>query len=417
LKLPKYIIFYFFLFFLLYFEDRVSFGGVNLSNIWKLFSVLFFGFVVILKKLQFGISKFDIIIFFLTSSFLFNLNGLIGFSDLEELILISILPISYYSFYFLFKNNYPKLKRMILSLSVFFIFSGIPFLLGIIEPVSSFNEERLKFAESYQMNSAMLVGFFKHPALSSLIFVFSTVIVWVTGFIDNNSKKLVFLFLCFIGCFEVYRAFTRTGWVLLVLFPLLFLYYSESYSKIKKIRITFLIILILTLVYSSSQVIQNRVLSQRENSFTQSDDLVKKIGSGRNLIILLALESVISKGSSAIFLGLGKDNAIESSGGAVAHNRFVEIFVYGGLKSLIVYLFYLFYLSKEILMRKSKDNIFILSISLYVLMLFSLLPSHGLPLWGDVLFGGVIALNRISYELKNKTQKNENLPRYKSKFV
>ena len=417
MNLPKNIIFYFFLFCLLYFEDRVSFAGTSLSNIWKSLSVLFFSFVVISKKFQFGISKFDVIVLLLVGSFFFNLNGIITFSDFEELILILILPLSYYTFYFFHKNNYLKLKKSILYLSVFLILSGIPFLLGIIEPVSSFAEKRLDFAESYQLNSTILVGFFKHSALSSLTFVFSTVIVWVIGFKENKSKKLVFLFLCFLGCFEVFRAFTRTGWVLLALFPLLFLYYSESYSKIKKIRITFLILLCFTVIYSSSQVIQNRVLSQKVNSFNQSDDLVTKIGSGRNLIILMALESVISKGNLAIFLGLGKEGALEGTGGALAHNKLVEIFVYGGLKSLIIYLFYLFYLSKEILRRKSKDNIFILSISLYILMFFSLLPSHGLPLWGDVLFGGVIALNRISYELKNKTRKNENLPRHKSKFV
>lgn len=346
-----------------------------------------------------------------------NVNGAIGISDFEELIIFLILPISYNTFYFLFKNNNLKLKKTILFLSVFLILSGIPFLLGIIEPVSAFNEVRLDFAKSYEMNSAMLVGFFKHPALSSLIFVFSTVIVWVIGFKENKSKKLVFLFLCFLGCYEVYRAFTRTGWILLVLFPFIFLFFNENYSKTKKTRIICLLLLGVTLVYSSSQVIQNRVLSQRENSFNQSSNITTKLTSGRDLVIALSLDAIISRGNMAIFFGLGKKAALEITGGTLAHNRFVEIFVYGGLKSLIIYLFYLFYLLKEILKRKVKNNVYILSVSLYVMMLISLLPSHGLPLWGDVLFGGVIALNRISYELKNKTQKNENLPRYKSKFV
>ena len=285
----------------------------------------------------------------------------------------------------------------------------------IIEPVSLFNETRREFAESYQLNSSMLVGFFKHPALSSMVFVISTVIVWVLGFKENKSKKLVFIFLCFLGCFEVYRAFTRTGWIMLSTFPLIFYYYNKSYSGLKKVRNIFLIILCLILVYNSSETIQNRTLGQRENSFNQSDDFLSNIDSGRNLIILMAVESVISKGTPAIFLGLGKDMAIYSSGGALAHNRFVEIFTYGGFCSLILFLLYLVYLYKEILKRKSKNNIYILSIALYILMLLSLIPSHGLPLWGDVLFGGIIALNRIFYEFKNK--KNENLPGYKSKFI
>ena len=409
MKWYKYFVFYFFFFLLLLFEDRVTILNVTMSNIWKLITIFSFGLFVLNRKIKFGFEKIDFILFFLFISFNLNYYGFITFSDIEELFLIFILPISYFSFYFIFANDFIKLRNIILSLAIFFIISGIPFLLELIETVSQFSDERQNFASSFQMNESLLVGFFKHPALSSLTFVFSTVIVWSLGFKESKSFKLVFLFICILGCYEVYRAFTRTGWVLISFFPIVVLFYKKTYSKIKKASIIVLTFLVLITIYNSSQVIQNRVIGERENNFSQTNDKLANITSGRNLIIISVIENVISKGKLAIVLGLGKEKSLENSNGVVAHNRFVEIFSYGGLFSLFLYLFFLFFLSREILKRKSKNNIFVLSISLYILMILSHFPSHGLPIYADILFGGVIALNRVFYNRKIKRTQYEYL--------
>lgn len=417
MKWYKYFVFYFFFFLLLFFEDSVYIFGLTLSNIWKSIIILSFGLFVVYRKILFGVEKIDFILFFLFLSFVLNFYGFIPFSDIEELLLLFVLPISYFSFYFLFTNDYITLKNIILSLAIFFIISGIPFLLEILESVSQFTDARENFASSYQFEGSLLVGFFKHPALSSIIFVFSTVIVWFLGFRESKSFRLLFFFICFLGCYEVFRAFTRTGWVLLSIFPFAVLYFNKEYSKIKKTSILFMTLLVIMTIYNSNEVIQNRVIGERENNFNQSTDKLSNVTSGRDLIIISVIQNVINKGKLAVVFGLGREKSLEQSNGVVAHNRFVEIFSYGGLFSLFMYLFFLMVLFREILMRKSKSKIFVLAISLYVMMILSLFPSHGLPLYADVLFGGIIAMNRIHYKFKLKKAQYEYLRGHKSKFI
>lgn len=402
MQLIKYIFYSFFLFCLLYFEDRINFGFISLSNLWKLLTVIVLIFVIISKKNKIGYSRFDKCIFLLFFSFILNSNSIITISDIEELVLILMLPISYYSFFYLYKFNPKRIKRSILFLSTFLILSAIPFLLDLIEPVGDYKDELMRFAESYKLNSSLLIGFFKHPSLSSKVFVFSTIIVWAFGIREksfNKFSKFIFLLIFLLGVYEVYRAFTRTGWIMLILFYLLFLIFTSHYSKLKKIVALSLITISLIIAYNSNESIQNRISSKRTNDFNSIEGITK-ISSGRDLIMFNALESVLEEGNLALYIGLGKNYALIKTDGALAHNRFIEIFQYGGLFSLIIYLFYLFYLFREISKRKSKSFIYVLSISLYLIMIFSQIPSHGLPIWADIILGGVLALNRMDYELQ-----------------
>lgn len=406
MNIVKYTLFFLFLFLLLYLEDRISFGSISLSNLWKIGTIIILLFYLISRKKKTGLSVLDNVIILFSFSFLININTSISFLDIEEIMLTLILPISYYSFYYLYRLNDFKLKKDLLLFAVFLVISGIPFFLEIIKPYSDFTASRLDFAESYQLNSRMLVGFFKQPSLSSKVFVFATAFTWMFGVRDKENKKVfrIILFLIFlVGIYEVYLAFTRTGWFMLVLFFIVFLFFNTNYSKSKKIIVSGIIICGLGLTYSLSEVIQNRITGERVNGPVQTS-AISKISSGRNVIMVNAFETVFQEGDFAILFGLGREYAVKKNNGALAHNRFIEIFQYGGLISLFLYCLYLLFLLKEIRKYRSNDDIYFFCITLYLIMGFSLIPSHGLPIWADVLFGGAIALNRINCEKKYLNQ-------------
>jgi hypothetical protein len=396
----KYLIFFSLLFALLYLEDRVFIGPLSLSNLWKISVILILSLYLFSKKIKTGFSNLDIAVLFLSLSFIINSTSIISIMDIEEVILVLILPLSYYSFYFLYRTKKLKLKKDLMIFSVFLILSAIPFLLDLIQPYSNFSESRMKFAESYQLYSKILVGFFKQPSLSSKVFVFGTIFVWAFGIrekIWRYSVRIFLFIIAIIGVYEVYRAFTRTGWIMLILFSILILFLNRGYSIGKKIGFFSFIIIGLFFIYNTNESIQNRIIGERQHNQSKTQDITQ-ITSGRDIVMTNALNSVMEKGGFGMLIGIGKDQAIKANNGALAHNRFIEIFQYGGLVSLLFYIIYLFHILKEIKKRKSQTFLYFFCLSLYLIMIFSLLPSHGLPIWADLLFGGAIALNRIYYE-------------------
>lgn len=402
--IPKYYFFYIFFFALLYLEDRIFFMNMSLSNIWKIFTVFGLLLFVIQKKKKQHVAYLDVIIILLSFSLLINSHGFFSIQDVTELILLLVLPISYYSFYYFYKVKPDKLKNALLVFSTFLILSSIPFIFNIIESVNEFNDSLVEFAEKYESSSRILIGFFKQPSISSKVFVFSSIVVWVFGIYNVDSSKNVrffFIIILFIGLYDVYLSFTRTGWIMIITFIFTFVMFNKSQSPFKKIFILLIIVGALFYLFNSNQAIQNRILGKNVTQSVQNSDL-NSISNGRLFLMARTINSVLEEDKISLFLGLGRKYALEKNDGALAHNRFIEIFAFGGLVSLFLYLIYLYQIYIEIRKRKSSNITYSLSISLYIIMILALIPSHGLALWADVIFGGVIALNRIEYEKINE---------------
>lgn len=405
IKFPRYYLYYTLLFVLLYFEDKIYILDVSLSNIWKIIAVLVFLIFIVLKKKNVGLSYFDIVIILFSLSLLINGHGLFTIHDIEELVLILIFPISYYSLYYIYRSNFSKLKFNLLIFSTFLILTSLPFLLNIFQLSDETNDVLVKFGEIFQLKSKILVGFFKAPSISSRVFVFSSIIVWIFGIQGKkytNPAKIFFLIIFAIGIYDVYRSFTRTGWLMFIVFALVFVMMWKGRSTFKKILFIIILVGSLFSIYKTNDAIQNRIFGSSNNRNAQTDNIYK-ISSGRNILIALAIVSVVEEDNLSLFVGLGKKYALEKSYGALAHNRFVEIFQYGGLISLALYIIYLFLMYRQIHKRKTNNLMYPLSVSLYIIMILALLPSHGLAIWANLIFGGVVALNRIEFENENST--------------
>lgn len=400
IHLKKYYIFYLFLFILLYVEDRVFFFDISLSNIWKILAIIIFLILITQKKINRGLTYFDITIALLVFSFFINSNGFLTILDIEEIVIILVFPIAYYSFYYFYKNTPIKLNSNLLILSTFLILTSIPFLLKIIQPNHIYVDALDLFADHYGLKTDILVGFFKQASISSKVFVFSSVVTLVLGIMGrklNNPNKLFYVIIFIVGLYAIYRSFTRTGWVMLIAFIIIYFMQTNRTSIVKKTMLITVFVFSLFLVYHTNNAVKNRVIGI--NITSNKIDNATILLNSRNILIANAIQTVIEEDINSLILGLGKKNALEKSYGSLAHSRFIEIFQYGGLLSLSLYVAYLILMYKQISKRKNEYGIYSLSMSLYIIMLLSLFPSHGLSIWSNIIFGGVVALNRINYEI------------------
>jgi hypothetical protein len=375
----------------------VYLGALSLSNVWKtvvIFIFLFYSFDKIMRNK--AVNAFSKTALFLSVSLVIG-PGKFNFLDVEEVITVLILPISYYSFYYLCKNNSNKLTDKMLFLSYFLILSSLPFIFGLLEAVKTDVLE----AELYGLDKGVLIGLFKHPSLSSKVFVFSTLYLFVYGLSEvKTSKKAILIGVILIGLYSIYLSFTRTGWLML-LFGIVF---SIVYNKNIKAYFTKVVPLLvlfsfgLFYVYNTNETIQRRISSDRIGRENATIDYMTLITSGRDILIINAVQTVSDGGVFSVIFGLGKEESLQKNNDTLAHNRFVEIFQYGGLISLTLFLLYLYYLYQEFSKRKNKSVFYKLSLIFFLLLIMSLIPSHGLPIWADILFGGVLALNRMQFE-------------------
>ena len=399
--------FYIFLSLLLFFEDLIFIGPISLSNLWKILAFIF-SILIILKKKVYS-TRFLLISFIFSLSFLINVDSIISSADIEEIILTLILPVSYYLFYLFYNGTPLKLKKDLILLAGFLILSSIPFIFNIIEPLeSNFSESRVRFTESYNFNENILVGFFKQPSISSKVFLVSSVIILSLGLFDfsfNKLNRIFFFGIALIGVYAIYLSFTRTAWLLFIIYILLSVSSNLKLSISKKILSFGMLFLVFSYTYNSNQAIQNRILGVRSNSYNYEFNY-STLSSGRDIVFKKTINALVSEGNLAFLIGLGSEYGLNKTKGTLAHNQFLSILFYGGLISLIFYFLILHLIYREIKKRKSNSPTYKLCMILYILMIFSMIPSHGFPIWANILFGGVIALNRIEYQLNSREYLN-----------
>jgi len=382
------------LFVLLYLEDRIFLFGLSLSNIWKI-SLVFLALAFIGLKIKAKVPNlYAYAIIFIIC---IGLNGSLTLSinDIERMMLFLVLPVSYYSFYFISQSNIKRLKNILLFLSLFVLTSTIPFILGFIEPIT--DEGLDSFAISYNLDTSMLVGFFKHPAISSKVFVISTIVIFSLGLL--NSKKssienIFWLFILLFGFYCIYLSFTRTGWLMIAAFFGIFILKTNDISAIKKIGLLFIGFSLLIIFFTQNDAFANRLLGVR-NGVEVSSNFLNTISSGRTEIFITLIGLIFSGSMLNIILGMGSEMFSLLNYGGAAHNVFIETFIVSGLLGLFVYIFWLILLYKEIIKYSIKSNISAVVSSVYWCMIVSFMLSHGLGFFGNILFGGLIAYHRL----------------------
>lgn len=376
--------------FVLIYLDETTIGGLKLSIAWKMPIIAF----LLFRSYQlYPNNKLLLLASLLALKLIINTHVGFGFVEtVTEMVYIMVLPVVYLYSYNVYKDKPEKLQFTIVATAMFFLLSALPFLFGFLE-----QKRTIELLKSGEDTKTALTGIFYHMAGSSQVFVLST-----TAILFNYSyfkrKKVRALWYGFIlyGCFVTYEAYTRTGWILLFLAIFFYVKSKIKIAGVISIAIFMFIGLFLALpLLSKNSFFYKRLIGDSAHNTNQNLD-ANAVTSGRLAIWAVSVENVVKEGTAAIFLGIGKDYDTYLTGkkfafGLSAHNRVIEIFDYGGLIAIVIFIFYVFRIRKTVFEASKENKARNLSTTYFYIMLISFIPSHGFYIYSDFLFGLILA--------------------------
>lgn len=392
------------LFFLFYLEP-IQIAGIKFAILWKLPLVgllALYSFFTISKK--WTIPIFVFLGLLLSFKYFFSLSSFQYMSTtIGEFTKFSI----FFFLFLFFQKKYEKetLIKMGNHLSIFVIISFIPFMLGLLKPLG----KGIDVSVYGEVGGSSLTGIFQNPHSAGIILAFSLLIPFYNLLNDENRKMQLFLFLIvFLGLIELSLIMVRTS---LVMFIIGALYISFRYFKLKHYILLILILFVgfsyLSTSYKQSPLLQSMMVRlQGDTKFKQQ----KTAGSGRLLFSKVAIESWQSEGPMGVIFGLGmelgKDKMQDAIGMRIfAHNGFTQMLQSEGLIGIILFLSFLLFLLKYILMYRESEY-YRLAVALYIAYIISVLFQGGNYFLLYVLFSIYLAVisksSSIPYHLKEK---------------
>lgn len=386
------------LFFVLYY-DQTFLGPIKVSHLWK---IILFGYITLLvvlySKKRFFNSYFLLGII-AGLSLLVNTTTTQGFQN-DLLMFFDIYSLPLFYAYFIksgeVENNPQRMDRLVLFFALFTILSNIPFLLGILDSPKDIEEILSSEEDSFRA----VTGLFHNASGASKVFTVATltIVAFRNWFLDRGKwYKISWLTLVMIGIASVILSFTRTGWALFILgFSFLLLYKSKTRSRIKSFLIIGFVIFLAVILFKSNELLYNRLIGKKEGRVYTKD--INYISSGRGTLYSYSLEIIMESNTPEFLFGYGSKGALDKMQEKIGnrtypHNRFLEIFLVGGLITFILYLFYIKKLF-GLLPRLNHTNITTLEklpITIFFIYFISLFPSHGLGIYSNILFAAIIA--------------------------
>jgi hypothetical protein len=406
-------ILFFLLLWVILFIEPVSIGPVKISQIWKGIIVFLLLFSIIKRKLP----------IYIWMGFLFAFKFLIYtempygmLRAVQDFLEAIILPLTLAYLIIRYKNgslNQKHFIRIPIWLSLFVIYSSVPFLFGL----KSLNPDT--DLEKYGLEANAMKGLFYHIATSSKLYTVATVILFITYkyFSHNFFYKAIWLLAVLLGAYFVYTSWTRTGWLIFSIAMIISVFYRSNIKR-KTLGIAFSLIVMAGLgwLYETNEAFRLR-LSGGAVYRTNTELSVAELAKARLPFISTAIENLSEEGFGAQVIGYGTQHGIDlfedKTGMAiVSHNRTFEILESSGIFGLVVYLIFLYTIFRETKKNRSQeltppilDKLFVVST---VMFLGFYITSHGTPLWGEIIFGciimGVICLNKNERTFSNETK-------------
>jgi len=376
------------LFIVLYLEP-IQIGGLKISQIWK--GIVVFLILTFLFKKRLPIFYWFGLLF--SFKFLLYSNLPYGVFNNFRLFLESLifpLALGYLYIYFKNKNNLEYLIHLGLLLSIFLIYSSVPFLLGLESLYPEYD-----LSEKYNINLSATKGIFYHIASASKMFTVATVYLFIFRNKFKNSKlnRLFWLVSFLIGNFLIVMSWTRTAWFIYLSAILIAVFY-KSKLKIKLLGIIsfFIFSIGVSYVYETNQAFRWRMTggaSYREETELSFEQLLN----ARAPYIVTAIDNMKDEGLASTFLGYGEQRGIDmfeekTNMAITSHNATFEILESNGVLGLFFYILFIGSLIK--LLKRYWNYIDPLYKKTTLIMLFLLicfyLSSHGTPLWGELIY-------------------------------
>lgn len=400
--------FYFFIFFILFYIETITIGGVKIAIWWKLVLI---GIIIlyILSSKSTGLKKFILWGYLYSFKNFINLSSISSFtyftSASTEVIKSTFIPLFAYFFISLQEKKNLNLYKILLTISIYIIISTIPFLLGIIKPLAKGYNLSL-----FGLNAYGFVGIFQVAHAAAVTIAFA-VIVLIYEFekITVRKFKIIYLCLILIGLWVEIHTYARTGFAVMFIAGSYLLFVNKNIKYYFKISIPLILLgLVAYTYYQSSEVLQMRL--EGTNEYLEKSNTKADLGSGRFNFQYHALENWSSSDFSVIFMGLGveiaKDMMKEDVGLRIySHNGFVDVLQFNGLIGIFLYGMFLFYLIVFILSNKSSPY-YRLNVALLLAYMTSMFFQGEHFFLADVIFALGLALLVKNHPIKNYGEYN-----------
>lgn len=384
----KEILFFIFLWLLLYIEP-ITIGPLKISQIWKAVVVAgMFGYLLT-KRLP----AYVWIGFLFAFKYLFYTQMPYGYlTAIQNALEAMIFPLFLGYFYIKYRNRPDGTERLIhivILLSLFFIFSTVPFMFGL-ETINPATE-----LDKYGIEGTATKGLFYHISVSSKVFTIATIVLInaYKRFSNSFKNKIIWLSSVLLGTWFVFTSWTRTGWFIFLVALLVSLFYNSSFKKkITAVIVTVLIFIGIIWIYENNQAFRYR-LSGGTTYRTDTELSIEQLTSERIPFIMVALDNLKEEGLISQILGYGEEHGMDlfdkkTGMRIVSHNKTFEILEASGIIGLFLYMLFIYQLFKKVINRWNNISNEVKKQSFISMLLFLgfFLFSHGTPFWGEIIY-------------------------------
>ncbi|WP_147335603.1 hypothetical protein [Pseudotabrizicola alkalilacus] len=377
---------------LLYFEP-VQIGPLKVSQIWK---------VVLIMSLALLLLRRSVPLWFVFA-FLFSFKQILYLTFPYGLMTAIASALDAMMFplvlLYLFRTFKEKpdavtiLHNFSIYASLFFIFSAVPFLLGL----QSLQPQRDLAMWGLESNAA--TGLFYTLAPASQTYLAATLVIMASYQRFSGSLRYIAFFLATIalGTYLVYFSYTRTGWIIYAGGVIILALSIKSASR-KMMAIS---LVAMCAVAAYAYLAQNEAfLLRMAGGATYRQDVEVSwtaLMQSRFPFIVTAIDNLNSFGLPGWLIGYGDETTrglfLQKTGMAItSHNATTTILEGSGLIGLVVYFSYVAALWRRVRhgMRTDLQLRLLIIIGGYCWIATYVL-SHGLPLYAQIAFAGIFA--------------------------
>lgn len=406
------ILIWFVIFFVAFFLKGYTVGDQELVYLWKIPLLIF---------MLVGVVGQDIRYAFLVVAYVFAIKNLITVSffnypmdAIVNFIKYLTIPVAIHWIYLNVNsvNALKKLRMVPVYMAVFFIFSNVPYYLGLISTQVS---TTMLWMEDTQLDG--LIGILGAPHYTSVMLAVACVVI--LEFIVKKRAEfhwnLLLIPIMLLGLFFLYKTYTRTGWLMFVVGVTVLFARKIRFKDLGKIVVAGMVVLGgLVFMFQTDEGFRRRIMDQRAGEEHKS--AYETVGSGRLRIAEVYMENLFESRFMTILLGMGMEESMlqyEKKEGArlFAHNGFIQTIVDNGILGFLIYILLLVLIYKEL--KKSRSSYNQLAVALFFMFISCLATQQAnyflLDVFLSIYIGLAIIENRVNEYVAYKRRPKTNI--------
>ena len=403
-------IFFFCLYFCLHYAEGLPpIGPFSVAQLWKI-PILFVLLVYAINS-RIRAQRFEKSCYLLTAETFFSpetvINPLPTFIQASKL-----LPVVLFFRFWIskFKSKKSTLETIMYALAQFICLSSLLTLTGLVHPLYTETENTRYGIEGLTYYRGVFGSF--HAASSYFCIA---ILVLIHGFMTKRFRtplsKLFNLTMLAIAFVSIFKAYVRTGWLMLLVG--LFFLLGISRASAKKIATQIIPIFILSAValvffYNTNEAFQARVTNR--NVYTETGgEAIDTGGSGRTEFWKNGITLWANGSTYEILFGNGftkvTQNNLKHTGLAVfSHNQFVDMLSQNGLLGLLLLIAFNIYIFRFLKQTNEKSSYRSLGMAVFWSNLIFSFFQNEMYFDFAVIFSLILAINYI--EQKEKSTHN-----------